>query len=111
MPEGWGHFLGQLVGCLRTGDAYGGHVLEEIVHGHGFSISSGWKATIGKMDLGELEVKLASHSINELCVGHWMGNSFRICFGLVGIGLSLINLSFSDSALTLLLTDCTTRIE
>ena len=66
MPEGWGHFLGQLVGCLRTGDAYGGHVLEEIVHGHGFSISSGLEATIGEMDLGELEVKLASRSINEL---------------------------------------------
>ena len=70
MPEEWGHFLGQLVGRFRTGDAFGGHVLEEIVHGHGISISSGWKATIGEMDLGELEVKLASRSVNELCVGH-----------------------------------------
>jgi hypothetical protein len=37
------------------------------------------------------------------CLGHWKGNSFGICFGLVGIGLSLKNSSFSDSALLLLL--------
>ena len=70
MPEEWGHFLGQLVGRFRTGDTYVGHVLEEIIHGHGLIISSGREATIGEMDLGELEVKLASSSINELCVGH-----------------------------------------
>ena len=71
MPEGWGHFLGQLVGLFRTGDAYGGHVLDEIVHGHGLSISSGWEATIGETDLGLLEAKLAILSVNELGVlGH-----------------------------------------
>ena len=108
------HFFGQRVGRYQTGDAVT-RMLDTFVMKSSKDIVLS-SPVIGRPRLRrQTLVNLRFKFVKPLgvlhCLGHWKGNSFGICFGLVGIGLSLKNSSFSDSALLLLLQTESHRID
>ena len=73
------HFFGQRVGRYRTGDAYAGHVRDEVVQRHSDIIPSDWEAKIEEEDSGGLEVCRATRSTSGLGLeGKFVRNLFRI---------------------------------
>jgi hypothetical protein len=76
------HFFGQRVGRYQTGDAYAGHVRDEVVQRHSAIIPSDWEAKIEEADSGELEVQVCqatwSTSLPRSLEGKFVRNLFRI---------------------------------